>query len=795
MTIFKNISITITLLLSVIMQMTAATSIQHFTESDGLPQSTITCVTQDKKGYIWISSWNGLSRYDGYKFQNFKARQGDNCPLLTNRILFIRETKDGNILCKCPDGFYMFNVREKKFAAVKGKKKDQGDRFRPSPQQKRSIESLPEYQGVEMRILFKDRQNGFWIYTHRGLDRLTFTRNKINPQKFGNNGEEFIRTIFRNKEGTLFVADKNGYVRLFPPKSNAARYLDGNGNVVKEPVRFGANVYSIFQDSRGILWLGTKPGGLFRLTKTKDGGFKVKSFIKGAGSHSINCNSIYTIGEDHYGRILVGTYGGGLNIINNPAGDNPAFANCGNLMHKYPACGRFIHDMIICKDGTLLLGTNDGLLVSSIKKQPQQMIFRQNKRIPDNASTISNNQVMALLQAKDGTIYVGTYGGGLNIVRNNAATAENIKFTAMTTEDGMASDIVLNMCEDKSGMIWLVSEHCMMKYNPKDKSFTNYSETFFSDGFSFSEVRPLYDETTGTTLFGTTQGLLTVSDKAIMKSSFTPKIFFDTPSTINLSPEEKNLSISFAALDYNKNEPIQYAYMLEGVDNRWMYTTENHINLTNIPAGTFRLIVKSTNGDGIWRGNAASVTIHRTPYFNERPVAWMIYGGLVLIIIFITFKIYRYTRRLENEIKELKLSKDEKIEYIKVRLGDIITSNNNEEPAKGEKESSAFKAKVEEIVNEHLSDADLNVDAIAKEMCMSRSALYVMMKKEFDCTPNNFILDRRLKAAQKMLVNDESKNVSEIAYSCGFSDPKYFSRCFKKATGMTPTEMRNGVDE
>ena len=166
---------------------------------------------------------------------------------------------------------------------------------------------------------------------------------------------------------------------------------------------------------------------------------------------------------------------------------------------------------------------------------------------------------MALLQAKDGTIYVGTYGGGLNIVRNNAATAENIKFTAMTTEDGMASDIVLNMCEDKSGMIWLVSGHCMMKYNPKDKSFTNYSETFFSDGFSFSEVRPLYDETTGTTLFGTTQGLLTVSDKAIMKSSFTPKIFFDTPSTINLSPEEKNLSISFAALDYNKNEPIQYA--------------------------------------------------------------------------------------------------------------------------------------------------------------------------------------------------------------------------------------------
>lgn len=792
---FKSIIITIISLLSVVMHIEAATHIQHFTESDGLPQSTITCVTQDKKGYIWISSWNGLSRYDGYKFQNFKARQGDNCPLPTNRILFIHETANGNILCKCPDGFYIFDVKEKKFVIVKGKGLSQSDRFRPTPQQKRSIESLPEYQGVETRILFKDRQNGFWIYTHRGLDRLTFTRNKICPQKFGSDGEEFIRTIFRDKEGTLFIADKNGYVRLFYPKSNAARYLDGNGNVVKEPVKFGANVYSIFQDSRGTLWLGTKPCGLFRLTKIKDNGFKVKSFIKGNGTHCINCNSIYAIGEDRYGRILVGTYGGGLNIIENPTSDNPTFANYGNLMPRYPAYGRFIHDMLICKDGTLLLGTNGGMLVSSIKKQPQQMIFRQNKRIPDNATTISNNQIMALLQAKDGTIYVGTYGGGLNIVRNYAATTKHLDFIAMTTEDGMASDVVLNMCEDRNGMIWLVSEHCMMRYNPKNRTFTNYSETFFSDGFSFSEVRPLYDKATGTTLFGTTQGLLTVSDKTIRKSGFIPKIFFDTPSEINLSPDEKGLSISFAAIDYNKNEPIQYAYMLEGVNNKWMYTTENHINLTNIPAGTFRLIVKSTNGDGIWRDNATSVTIHRTPHFNERPVAWMIYGGLVLIVVFITFKIYRYIRRLEDEIKELKLSKDEKMEYIKVRLGDIITNNNNEEPAGNNKESSTFRSKVEEFVKEHLSDADLNVDAIAKEMYMSRSALYVMMKKEFDCTPNNFILSQRIKAARQMLVNNENRNISEIAYSCGFSDPKYFSRCFKKATGITPTEMRTGVNE
>lgn len=97
---------------------------------------------------------------------------------------------------------------------------------------------------------------------------------------------------------------------------------------------------------------------------------------------------------------------------------------------------------------------------------------------------------------------------------------------------------------------------------------------------------------------------------------------------------------------------------------------------------------------------------------------------------------------------------------------------------------------MEKIVLEHLSDADLNVDFIAKEMCTSRSSLYIIMKKELDCTPNNFILDIRLNTARQMLLEEKSLNVSEVAYRCGFSDPKYFSRCFKKAMGVTPSEIR-----
>ena len=380
----------ITLILSlVLVDMAASTSIKHFTESDGLPQSLITCVTQDSKGYIWISSWNGLSRYDGYTFSNFKARKGDNCPLITNRIFFIRETTGGDILCKCPNGYYLFKTHEKKFVLLKGKKSDKGDRFRPTTQQKAAINSLPEYEGEETHILYKDRQGGYWIYTHRGLDRLTFKKEKVGPVKCKGDGEEVIRSIFQDKEKRIFIADKNGFVRIYAPKGSLIGYLKKDGNISKTRMPFGANVYSMLQDSHGILWLGTKPNGLFRLKETNGGNFSVKSFTQNTSRYSINSNSIYAIKEDRHGRILLGTFKGGLNIIKNPWSESPKFINCNNDIEHYPSQAKCIHDMLLSPSGTLLLATNDGLFTCNMDRNPQKIRFQQNKRIPSNPESIA----------------------------------------------------------------------------------------------------------------------------------------------------------------------------------------------------------------------------------------------------------------------------------------------------------------------------------------------------------------------------------------------------------------------
>ncbi len=770
--------------------------IRHFADSDGLPQSTVTCVMQDSKGYIWISSWNGLTRYDGYSFSHYKARQGDNCPLQSNRITFIRETPSGDILCKCLDGFYLFNVTEKSFTALPDKKSDSGDRYRPTLSDKTLISSLPEYANVQTRILFKDRQNGYWVFTHRGLDRIWFGQEKIKPVKNGNDGEEIVRAVFIDGK-TMLVADKNGFLRITDLRGNTISYVSNDGKVTALCKPFGANVYCIFKDSKGFLWLGTKPNGLFRLKETANGNFTVKSFRQNpADKWAINCQSIYSITEDRSGRILLGTFKGGLNIVENPQSEKPRFINCNNIMANYPSDALQIHDIKEVGNDVLLIATNNGLYSCSLRERPEKMSFFCNKRDPADKESLSNDQVMGILKTRSGAIFVGTYGGGINAISSKNLLSDKIRFNALTTDNGMASDIVLTLCEDPKGNVWIVSERSLMEYTPKTMLFTNYTEGMFEGNFSFSEMYPAFVNNGSTLLCGTTQGLLVLNVKDFCKSSFVPKIRFDAPEKIELKPEERNLSVSFSALDYNTNERIQYAYLLEGISKEWMYTSDNHINLSNIPAGTFKLHVRSTNGDRVWVDNEETITIQREPYFNERPIAWMLYGALAIIAVIIVSKVLSYIRKLKNELKDLRLSNEERMEYLKVRIGDMIEGNKEPEENKndGNIEKSAFRKKAESFVTENIQNTELNITDFAREMGVSRSVLYIQMKKEFGCTPNIYITNLRIETASRLLKSDDSLNISEVAYRCGFSDPKYFSKCFKKATGHTPSEIREAAE-
>lgn len=101
-----------------------------------------------------------------------------------------------------------------------------------------------------------------------------------------------------------------------------------------------------------------------------------------------------------------------------------------------------------------------------------------------------------------------------------------------------------------------------------------------------------------------------------------------------------------------------------------------------------------------------------------------------------------------------------------------------------------FIEKIMAYMEENMDNPDLSVDAFASYMGYSRSRFYKQMKISIDKTPVDFIREMRIKRAAYLL-DSRQYNVSEVAFMIGFSDSKYFSKVFKKETGLTPTEYLN----
>lgn len=97
--------------------------------------------------------------------------------------------------------------------------------------------------------------------------------------------------------------------------------------------------------------------------------------------------------------------------------------------------------------------------------------------------------------------------------------------------------------------------------------------------------------------------------------------------------------------------------------------------------------------------------------------------------------------------------------------------------------------KVLAFVEKHISDSDANIDGMASELAVSRSGLNRKTKLFFGITPIELLREARIRRAE-ILLKDCEKTINEVAYDCGFSDPKYFSKCFKASTGKTPSEYR-----
>ena len=348
-----------------------------------------------------------------------------------------------------------------------------------------------------------------------------------------------VRGLYHDRGRHFWVADKNGYVRVRGEGSQQFSWLTRNGSLSPVARPFGSNVYCFFEDSRGNMWLGTKPDGLFRLTPHGKE-WHISHFTHNPRQpFSISDNAIYDIKEDARGRLIVATFNGGINFVETMTDGEIRFINRNNLLKNYPATALRSRCIEILPTGIMLIGTANGLLTTLETDDYGKMVFHENVRRPDVTTSLANNYIVDIIRMHNGSIFVATSGGGTEQIISKDLLRDDIEFRHFSTRTGLSSDMVLTTVEDHQGRLWIVSEASLSCLDPASGISSNYLKSFFDGRFVFTEVKPLCLPD-GHLIFGTSQGTLQVSPEQIAKSSYVPPIAFNCDSGVALYPQQRN---------------------------------------------------------------------------------------------------------------------------------------------------------------------------------------------------------------------------------------------------------------
>ena len=272
------------------------------------------------------------------------------------------------------------------------------------------------------------------------------------------------------------------------------------------------------------------------------------------------------------------------------------------------------------------------------------------------------------------TTYILTFTGGINKVLSENLLSEHIEFKPYTTKDGLPSDLVQSMIEDKEGSLWVISENALTRFNPEKETFEYYDKKYMQQELYFTEAAPVLEN--NQLLLGTDIGILKISPEHLQKSNYTPPIVFtgfkiqgtsqdldiNDLEELRLKPSERNVTFQFAALDYVAPESISYAYRLKGLEEKWNEVDNSRsASYINLPPGEYELQIRSTNSDGVWMEKARILPITVLPTFWETYWAWILYVVLFVLstatIVYIILYIYRLRHQIniEQQLANIKL--------------------------------------------------------------------------------------------------------------------------------------------
>lgn len=470
---------------------TSEFSFDIYSQEDGLPNNQIQCIFQDSKGWMWIGTSQGLSRFDGYNFVNFLPNPNDSTSLNGNLVRVIKEDQHGNLFVGTESGgLNIFDRKKERFSHP----------FKNHPEYKNNSISINDieqdkngtlwmgtdfniitrdtlenitslhpictnhelqFEGNYVRDLQFDNLGKLWIGTNNGLYIYNPVNNKMETFQlpFQKNQNKEIWEIYKDEEGFMWIGTYAIGLFLINPTD----YSIENINLEPE-VKRSETVRTISKGFFGEYWIGTR-GGFYKYSKTKG----VTGYFRHNEKEprSLSNNSVLSIFHDTRGETWIGTRGG-LNLL---AKSKQVFHNYGALPgEKNYLNSSIIYAFWIDEHENIWIGTEDGgINIYHPKTGTYEYMMHDEK----DKNTISKNCIKAFLDDRKGNLWVGSFLGGIDIINLKTKQIKHFQHNPDNT-NSLSDNRVWDIAMDNDGGIWVATTSGIDKFNSETNTFQHY---------------------------------------------------------------------------------------------------------------------------------------------------------------------------------------------------------------------------------------------------------------------------------------------------------------------------------
>lgn len=427
-------------------------SSENFKVEKGLSQNSVNSILQDKDGFIWFGTWDGLNRYDGFNFVIYKSDVLNKENVLSNQtITALFEDNSGFLWVGTEKGLNRFDKKRQKILL-----------FRHIENDKNTI------SGDTILSFSEDELGNMWVGTNFGLNKFnsknnTFERFRFDPNNANSLANNIIYCIKPDKKGNLWIGTEKG-ISVLNIKSRVFSHFfpnNQNENSISSDI-----VFSLLFDKMNGVWIGTDKGLDYMNLKTKD---ILHYYHKPNDFSSISNNSISSIFEDSFGLLWIGTNGGGVNLFDK---NNKRFLHFkNNTFDNTSLSDDYISLIYEDRSGILWIGTKwKGVNIFDRFSNK----FEHYKHITDDNNSLNNNIVWAIRECSDGLLYLAT-DEGINILNRNTN-----KFSFLKREPGKTNTLISNLVrvifEDSKNNLWIGTlDKGLDRFDRKTKKFTHFT--------------------------------------------------------------------------------------------------------------------------------------------------------------------------------------------------------------------------------------------------------------------------------------------------------------------------------